>query len=698
MADPVSYSTHGEIAVLRIQKPPVNALSQAVRQGLAEGMDRAEADAAIKAVVIVGDGRAFIAGADITEFGKPPMEPNLPDLCTRIEASPLLVIASMHGVSLGGGLEVALGAHYRIAHTDARVGLPEVHLGLLPGAGGTQRLPRLTGADAAVEIMTTGRQIKANEALGLGIIDRIVEGDPQEVGLAYAQELIAAKAPRRAVSELPAADPIDWDATYEGVMKKGRGQISGGTAVRAVQAATELPFAKGMMRERALFTEMLASDQSKGMIHAFFNERAVSNLPELKGVSPRTLNAIGVIGGGTMGAGIATAALLSGQQVVLIETGQEQTAAAQARIEGNLSGALKRGKINQDKFDALTSKALVVATDYATLSDVDLVIEAVFENMDVKKEVFTKLDAVCKAGAILATNTSYLDVDKIAAATSRPADVIGLHFFSPAHIMKLLEVVVADKTAADVIATGFALGKRLGKISVRAGVCDGFIGNRILAHYRTAADHMVLDGASPYQIDSALTDFGFAMGPFAVADLAGLDIGWMTRKRKAPDRHPEERVPTYIDKLCEQGHFGQKTGEGYYLYEKGQRASVPNPKIPELIAAERADLKITPRDFSDEEIVRRYMCAMVNEAAKVVDEGIARRPADVDMVLLFGYGFPRHVGGPLKWADLQGLDTVLADIERFASEDAWFWQPSALLKTLVAEGRSFDDLNRAPAK
>ncbi|MBB3995225.1 3-hydroxyacyl-CoA dehydrogenase [Sulfitobacter undariae] len=698
MSNPVSYNAHGPVAVLRIQNPPVNALSQAVRQGLSEAMDRAEADADIKAVVIVGDGRAFIAGADITEFGKPPMEPNLPDLCSRIEASPLLVIASMHGVSLGGGLEVALSAHYRIAQPDARVGLPEVHLGLLPGAGGTQRLPRLTGAAKGIEIMTSGGQVKAAAALEMGIIDKIETGDPQEVGLAYATELVNSAAPRRAVSELAGPEAMDWDAAYSGAVSKARGQNSPGAIVRAVQAASELPFAQGLARERALFTELLQGDQSKGMIHAFFNERAVSNLPELKGVTPRALNAIGVIGGGTMGAGIATAALLAKMQVVLIETGEAQASAARGRIEGNLQGALKRGKISQEQYDALTQDALVVAIDYASLSDVDLVIEAVFENMDVKKEVFGKLDAVCKQGAILASNTSYLDVDEIAAATSRRSDVIGLHFFSPAHVMKLLEIVVADKTALDVVATSFALGKAFGKISVRAGVCDGFIGNRILAVYRTAADHMVLDGASPYQIDRALTDFGFAMGPFAVADLAGLDIGWMTRKRKAPDRHADERVPTYIDKLCEEGHFGQKTGEGYYLYEKGQRASVPNPKIPALIAAEQADLRITPRDFSDEEIVRRYMCAMVNEAAKVVEEGIARRPADVDMVLLFGYGFPRYRGGPLKWADLQGLDTVLADIERYAQEDAWFWKPATLLKTLVADGRNFDDLNRAAGK
>ncbi|WP_299028163.1 3-hydroxyacyl-CoA dehydrogenase NAD-binding domain-containing protein [uncultured Sulfitobacter sp.] len=697
MSDPVVFSVHGSVAVLRINNPPVNALSQAVRQGLSGGMDRAEADSSVKAVLIVGEGRAFIAGADITEFGKPPMEPALPDLCTRIEASPLLVIASMHGVSLGGGLEVALGAHYRIAQPTARIGLPEVHLGLLPGAGGTQRLPRLTGVETAIEIMSTGRQVKAAEALKHGIIDKIEEGDPQEVGLAYANALLAQAAPRRAVSELPAPAPIDWDAAHATALQKGRGQTSPGAIIRAAQAASELPFAEGMAAERALFFELLQGNQSKGMIHAFFNERAVSNLPELKGVTPRALDAIGVIGGGTMGAGIATAALLAQMQVVLIETNEEHVAAARKRIEGNLAGALSRGKITQMQYDGLVTQALTVAVNYDTLSNVDLVIEAVFEDMAVKKEVFGKLDAVCKSGAILASNTSYLDVDEIAASTSRPADVIGLHFFSPAHVMKLLEVVVADKTALDVVATGFELGKRLGKISVRAGVCDGFIGNRILAVYRTAADHMVLDGASPYQIDRALTGFGFAMGPFAVADLAGLDIGWMTRKRKAPDRHPDERVPTYIDKLCEEGHFGRKTGEGYYLYEAGSRASVPNPKIPELIAAEQAALEITPRDFTDEDIVRRYMCAMVNEAAKAVDEGIARRPADVDMVLLFGYGFPRYWGGPLKWADLQGLDKVLADIERYAQEDAWFWKPAPLLQSLVATGRSFDDLNRAPA-
>ncbi|MEN8842334.1 MULTISPECIES: 3-hydroxyacyl-CoA dehydrogenase NAD-binding domain-containing protein [Rhodobacterales] len=698
MTDKIVYTRHDDIAVLRIQNPLVNALSHAVRQGLSDAMDRAEADEAVRAVLLVGDGRAFIAGADIKEFGKPMQKPGLPDLCNRIEASPLLVVASMHGVSLGGGLEVALGCHYRVAQPTARVGLPEVHLGILPGAGGTQRLPRLTGAEKAVEAITTGRHIKAEEALELGIVDRVTEGDPEEVGLAYTQQLLDSDAPRRPVSEMSGPGAINWDATYDAVLKKGRGQISPATAVRAIQASSELPFDKGLARERELFMELMDTDQRRGLIHAFFNERAVSNLPELKGVDPRDLQTIGVIGGGTMGAGIGTACLLSGFNVVLIEMTEDAGEAACGRIAGNLKGALKRGKITEEKYNALTTIALEVSQSYDSLKDADLVIEAVFEDMSVKRDVFGKLDAVCKPGCVLASNTSYLDVNEIAASTSRPADVIGLHFFSPAHVMKLLEVVVADQTAPDVVATGFALGKALGKISVRAGVCDGFIGNRILATYRTAADHMVLDGASPYQIDKALTDFGFAMGPFAVADLAGLDIGWATRERKAPDRHPDERVPTYIDRLCEQGHFGQKTGQGYYIYEEGKRGRVPNPEINRLIEEEQCELGITPRDFSDDEILRRYMCAMVNEGAKVVGEGIARRPLDVDMVLLFGYGFPRYWGGPLKWADIQGLDAVLADIEHFAQSDAWFWQPAPLLKKLVAEGLTFDDLNKEAAQ
>lgn len=695
MSDKIAYSRHGDIAVLTVQNPPVNALSQAVRQGLWDGMDRAEADDGVRAVLIVGDGRAFFAGADIKEFGKPPLQPHLPDLINRIETSPLLVVASMHGVSLGGGLEVALGCHYRVAVPDAIIGLPEVHLGLLPGAGGTQRLPRLAGVEAALEVMTTGRHVEAAEGHDLGVIDALRTGDPKENGLAYTQELLDQNKPRRAVSEMPPPKPIDWDAAFEATLKRGRGQISPAWCVRAVQASVEKPFAEGLKAERQIFYDLMQTDQRQGMIHAFFSERAVSNLPELKGVTPRSLHEIGVIGGGTMGAGIATAALLSGLSVTLLEMNADAGQAARDRIKGNLAGAVKRGKITPTQHDQIMNHTLNVVTNYAKLGEADLVIEAVFEDMDVKKTVFAELDRICKPGAILASNTSYLDINEIAATTSRPADVLGLHFFSPAHVMKLLEIVVADATAPDVAATGFALGKMLGKVSVRAGVCDGFIGNRILSTYRTAADHMILDGASPYDIDKALEEFGFAMGPFAVADLAGLDIGWAVRKRKrAEGLDPRVRDAEYADKLCEDGHFGQKTGKGYYDYAAGPKARGPNPDVMPLIEAERAAQGITTRNFTDAEIIRRYMASMVNEAAKVVGEGIARRPLDVDMTLLFGYGFPRYRGGPLKWADIVGLDGLLADINGYAEQDPYFWQPAPLLEKLVAEGRTFDDLNK----
>lgn len=694
MSDAVAYELIGEIAVLKAQYPPVNALGLDMRRGLVAGVERAEQEGA-KAILIYGDGRTFFAGADIKEFGKTPVEPFLPDVCNRIEATPLIVVSALHGTALGGGLEIAMSSHYRIAVPAARMGLPEVHLGLIPGATGTQRMPRLAGVEKSIELITTGRQFGAKEALESGIIDRIAEGEPREIGLAYAQELLDTGAPRRATAELPAPEPVDFDAAYEAVLKKGRGQMSPAVAVRAIQGACELPFAEGIAAERKMFIDLMQTDQRQGMIHAFFAERAVSKLPELKGVEPRDISAIGVIGGGTMGAGIATSALLAGLNVTLIEMSDEAAEAARGRIEGNLGGALKRGKISQEKYDAMTGQVLVLSTDYAALGDVDLVIEAVFEEMGVKKDVFAKLDAACKPGAVLATNTSYLDVNEIAQSTSRPADVIGLHFFSPAHVMKLLEVVVADDTAIDVVATAFALGKRMGKISVRSGVCDGFIGNRILRTYRTCAEHMILDGASPYEIDKALTGFGFAMGPYAVADLAGLDIGWAMRKRLAPTRDPRERVANYVDKICEEGHFGQKTGKGYYVYGAGKRGGTPNPDVPELIAAERAERGITTRDFTHDDIIRRYMAAMANEAAKVVGEGIARRPLDVDMVFLSGYGFPRYWGGPLKWADLQGLPELLADIKAYAEEDDYFWQPAPLLEQLVAEGRTFDDLNKA---
>lgn len=692
MTDSLEYQLIDDIAVLRANNPPVNALGHAVRAGLLAGVERAEREA--KAILIVGSGRTFFAGADIKEFGKPLREPNLPDLCTRIEQSPLPVISAIHGTALGGGLEVALGTHYRIAVPSAKVGLPEVHLGILPGAGGTQRLPRVAGAQNAIEMITSGRHVSAQEALEMGIIDVVEEGDVEAIGLAYARRLLSEGLGPRPVGQLPRPDVVDFDAAFVAAMKRGRGQIAPATAIRAIEGACYNDLAEGLTLERDLFMTLMNSPQREGMIHAFFNERAVSKLPELKGVTPRDVKSVGVIGGGTMGAGIAVAALLAGLVVTMVERDSAAARAGSDRVSGILQGSVKRGKLSQDKYAAIMAGGFAAVDSYDALSDVDVVIEAAFEEMGVKKAIFAELDRVCKKGVVLASNTSYLDVNEIAASTSRPADVLGLHFFSPAHVMKLLEVVVAEQTTPDVVATGFALGKALRKISVRSGVCDGFIGNRILKSYRTCADHMVQDGASPFEIDAAMTGFGFAMGPFEVADLAGLDIGWATRKRLAPTRDARERISTYADKICEAGHFGQKTGKGYYVYKKGIRGGVPNPEMTALIEAERADLGITARVFTVEDIQRRYMCAMVNEAAKVVDDGIARRPADVDMVLLFGYGFPRHWGGPLKWADLQGLAGILEDIESYAKEDAFFWQGSDLLKRLVAAGKTFEDLNK----
>ena len=687
----IHYEKRGDIAILQADNPPVNALGIDVRAGLVAGLERATQEGA-KALLIYGAGRTWFAGADIREFGKPLKDPILPDVCTVIEAASIPVVAALHGTVLGGGLEVALSSHFRIAVPGTRLGLPEVTLGILPGAGGTQRLPRLTGFEKAIEMITSGKPIKADEAKTLGIIDRVTDGTPLEIGLAYAQELVDQGATPRPVGALPAPDPIDFDAARAEVEKRARGQLSPVTAFDAVRSVSQMGFTEGLAEERRLFQSLMKTKQREGLIHAFFAERQVSKLPELAGVAPRELDVLGVIGGGTMGAGIATAALLAGLQVRMIEMSEAAAEAAKGRIAGNLQGALKRGKISAEAFAQMTETALSCTTEYADLADADIIIEAVFEDMDVKKQVFAAIDAVAKPDAILASNTSYLDINEMAAGMSRPADFIGLHFFSPAHVMRLLEVVVGTQTAPDVVATGFALSKRLGKVAVRAGVCDGFIGNRILSTYRTAADHMILDGASPFQIDRALEAFGLAMGPFAVSDLAGLDIGWANRKRLAPTRDPRERVPTFADKLCEDGHFGQKTGRGYYIYEG--RTKTENPDVLPLIEAERAVLGLRPHSFTDEEIVTRYMAAMVNEAAKVVGEGIARRPLDVDVTLLFGYGFPRYHGGPLKWADIQGLPGILNTITELAAQDAYFWQPAPLLQQLVAEGRDFDSLNK----
>ena len=695
----VTTALHGDVLVVTIDNPPVNALGAAVRQGLLAAMQQAQADAAVAAVLLVGAGKAFIAGADIREFGKPPVPPALPEVCRAIEGSDKPVVAVLHGAALGGGLEVALSAHYRLALPAATVGLPEVNLGLLPGSGGTQRAPRLMGVQAATSLMLSGQHLKAQAALQAGLVDKLVEGaDAQAAGLAYVRELLAAKAPVRRTRDLAIAEPqaaLAWlEEQKAETAKKARGLFSPLKIIECVQAAVQLPFDEGLARERALFIECLDSPQRAGLIHAFFAEREVAKVPEAQAAQPRPVASVAVIGGGTMGAGIAVAALDAGLPVTMIERDAESIARGRANVEKVYNGLVAKGRMT-DAAKAAVMARYIGSTDYADIAQVDLVIEAVFEDIEVKKAVFRELDRVCKPGAVLATNTSYLDIDAIAASTSRPQDVIGLHFFSPANIMKLLEIVVPAKVAADVVATAFELAKKLKKVPVRAGVCDGFIGNRILAVYKQAADYLMEDGASPYEIDAAVRGFGFAMGPFQVTDLAGGDIGWATRKRRAATRDPKARYVEIADRICERGWFGQKTGRGFYLYPEGARVGQPDPEVLAIVDSERAKKGITPRGFTADEIMRRYMAAMVNEGATVVSEGIALRPLDVDVTFVAGYGFPRHRGGPMKWADMTGLDKVLADIQAFAKEDPLFWKPAPLLEQLVAEGRNFDSLNKA---
>jgi 3-hydroxyacyl-CoA dehydrogenase len=691
---------HGDILVVTIDNPPVNALGVDVRRGLAAAIDAAGTDAAVKAVLIVGSGKTFIGGADIREFGKPPMAPFLPDVCNSIEACSKPVIAVIHGAALGGGLEIALAAHYRLALPAAKLGLPEVALGLLPGAGGTQRTPRLIGAAAALDLMLSGRHVGAAEAAKLGLVDRVVDGaDPLAAGLAYAQELVQGGAPVRRTRDATqladtAAQRAAIDSARAETAKKSRGLFSPLKIVDAVQGALELPFDEGQALERKLFLECLDSPQRAGLVHAFFAERETARAPETRSAKPRPINSIGVVGGGTMGAGIAVAVLDAGLPVTMIERDDEALARGRKHVEKVYDGLIAKGRITQDAKDA-TMARFNGSTSYDALAQADLVIEAVFEDMAVKHAVFAELDRVCKPGAVLATNTSYLDIDAIAAAISRPQDVVGLHFFSPANIMKLLEIVVPAKVADDVVATAFDLAKKLRKVPVRAGVCDGFIGNRILAVYGQAAHAMMEDGASPYQIDKALRDFGYPMGPFQVSDLAGGDIGWATRKRRAPTRDPRARYVQIADRLCERGWFGQKTGRGYYLYPDGARVGTPDPEVEAIIDAERERAGKSPRSFSDAEIVRRYLAAMINEGANVVHQKIALRPLDVDVTFVHGYGFPRYRGGPMHYADTVGLPSILADIREFAQEDPLFWQPSPLLVELVDKGANFASLNQS---
>lgn len=697
MSEVVTYNRDGSIGVITVNYPPVNALSHAVRSGLLAALEQGEQDADAKVLLVVCEGRTFIAGADIREFGKPMQEPGLPSVINRIEDASKPVVAAIHGTALGGGLEVALGCHYRVALASAKVGLPEVKLGLLPGAGGTQRLPRLAGAQKALEMITTGDFVAAGEALALGILDAVEDGsDIRAVGLAFAQQIADAGKPVRKVREL--TDKIDADKGSDvferfraGLQQKARGLFAPFKCLDAVEAAFNLPFFDGLKRERELFMECMASPQRAGLIHAFFAEREASKVKGLAKDTPvRDVRSVGIIGAGTMGGGIAMNFANVGIPVILLEVKQDALDKGLAIIRRNYENSAKKGKLTQAQVEermALITPSLA----YEDFSQVDLVIEAVFENMAIKKEIFARLDEVCKPGAILASNTSTLDIDEIASATTRPQDVVGMHFFSPANVMKLLENVRGSQTSDEVKATVMDVAKKIRKVGVLVGNCYGFVGNRMLHQRGAEAMALVNEGATPQQVDKVLTDLGYPMGQFAMSDLAGIDVGYRIREER---RKAGENVPaSWMDKLAEQGRLGQKTQAGVYKYEEGSRKPIPDLEVEQLIAAFRQEQGITPREITDQEILERCMYVMINEGAKILEEGIADRSLDIDVVWIFGYGFPAYRGGPMFWADQIGLDSILDTVKRFHDTlGGEQWKPAALLEQLVREGRKFGDL------
>jgi 3-hydroxyacyl-CoA dehydrogenase len=642
----VDVTRHGDLAIVTIDNPPVNATSQSVRQALSAAVRQTSSDPNVRAVVLCCAGKTFVAGADVTEFDKPPIPPHLPDVIALIETADKPWIAALHGSVLGGGLELAMGCHARVAAPATKLGLPEVSLGLIPGAGGTVRLPRLVGAELALSMVASGKPISVEHALEAGLIDRISEGD-----LLYAAKDLArsvtAPQPTLARPVKPPQNPAAFAAQAAELRAKARGQHSPVAAVAAIERAFEYPADAALLAERQDFLDLKADPQSAALRRMFFAERqTLKNDARVAGTA-RPLSHIGVVGGGTMGAGIAAAVLLSGLPVTMIERDAKALEAGQGRVIEILDGSLKRGKISPARHGELRA-AFAGSVDYAALAGVDLVIEAVFEDIEVKSAVFKALDSATRPDAVLATNTSYLDVGQIADMVSDPSRVIGLHFFSPAHIMKLLELVVPDKASPDAVATGATLGKRLGKITVLAGVCDGFIGNRIMSAYRREADYMIEDGALPAAVDKAMRDFGFPMGVFEMQDLAGLDIAWAMRKRRAATRDPKERYVEIADRLCEQGRLGRKTGKGWYLYS-GKTAEV-DPEVTALIEAESARKGIVRKRLSIEAIMERILTTMQTEGRAILSEGIAAKSSDIDVVMVNGYGFPRWRGGPMFMA------------------------------------------------
>ena len=688
MSELVIPSKQGEIGILTVNNPPVNALSPGVPEGIAAGVEAFEKDNGVKAIVLIGGGRTFIAGADIKEFGKitsggdRKRGPGLNEVLNRVEACTKPVIAAIHGTALGGGLETAMGCHYRVAVASAQVGQPEVKLGIIPGAGGTQRLPRLAGVAKAVEMCAQGDPINAQEALKYGIVDQIVPGDLLEGAVAFAKSKIGM--PRR-VRDMPVTNAPIFDAARDAARKRGRNLKAPQAAIDAVEAATKLPFDEGIAREAELFQECLFSDQSKAMIHVFFGEREVAKVPDVPKDTPLipVANAA-VVGAGTMGGGIAMVLANAGIPVLLKETEQAALDRGLATIRKNYANSVAKGRFSQDVMNQ--RMALIQPTlTYDGFADVDMVVEAVFEGMALKKQIFGDLDRICKPGAILASNTSTLNVDEIASATTRPHMVIGTHFFSPANVMRLLEIVRGKASSKEVIATCMAFSKKLGKVGVLVGNCRGFVGNRMFGPYRREAQFLVEEGATVEAVDKALYDFGMAMGPLATGDLAGLDVGWRIRNEYKEIEDTSVRQPLIEDRLCEQGHYGQKTGAGWYKYDENRRPQ-HNPDADVIIEASRKEAGLPQRNIDAQEIVDRCIYALVNEGARILEEGYAMRSVDIDITYITGYGFPAYRGGPMKYADTVGLKNVYERVLEFA------WEPAPLLKQLAEEGKTFSEL------
>ncbi len=706
MTDLVRYTKNGDVGVITIENPPVNALSPGVPEGIDEAIQAIAKDPEVKAAVLIGGGKTFIAGADIKEFVKLTSGTRQNDIgilpfLLKIEDSTKPVVVAIHGNALGGGLEVAQACHYRVASADARVGQPEVNLGIIPGAGGTQRLPRLVGVEKAIEMCTTGKPVKASEAVQFGLIDRIIDGDLLAGAVAFARE-VAGKPTRKTrerTEKLGNAEqnaPV-FAAARESARKKYRGMICQLAAIDAIEAATKLPFEKGCEEEARLFYQCLYSDQSKAQIHAFFAEREVSKIPDVPKDTPTIpVNSVAIVGAGTMGGGIAMVCANAGIPVVIKDTDQAALDHGLATIQKNYATSVKRGRFTQQYVDERL-KLIKTTLNYADFANADMVIEAAFENMALKKEIFAELDRACKRGAIISSNTSTLNIDEIAAVTSRPEAVIGMHFFSPANVMRLLEVVRGRKTGKDVIATCMQLSKKLGKVGVLVGNCRGFVGNRMFLPYIREAQFLVEEGATPEQVDKALVDWGMAMGPLAVGDLGGLDIAYRIRKEFRHLEKPGARQPFVEDRLVEMGRLGQKTGSGWYKYD-GERRASSDPEIASLVKKWNAESGIPQRQISPEEIVDREIYIMVNEGARILEEGFALRAGDIDTIYVNGYGFPAYRGGPMWYADTVGLKKVYDRISEFHRQHGALWEPAPLLKKLADSGKKFADYERDSAR